>query len=92
MLTTLSTHALRSSARRWERLSVLLAGVARGVEASARLDAHAAVEATIGRDHQGLVAFNEQLLALEARLDHELDVLTVERLALDLAAKIARVA
>ena len=86
----------RSSSDRWRRLSVLLAMVERGVEASARLDAYTphrerghrgGRSAAIGAHHQGLTRFNDRLTVLETRIDHELDVLTAERLILDLARR-----
>jgi len=82
----------RTSADRWRRLSVLLAMIERGVEASARLDAYgprggAGRPSLIGKHHHGLARFNDRLTVLEARIDHELDRLTAERLIGDLARR-----
>jgi len=84
--------AVRRSSDRWTKLSVLLTSIERSVEASARMDAHMKVSGSIGATHEGLIAFDARLRLLERRIDRELDLLTVERLTLDLHAKQRRVA
>lgn len=69
---------------------MLLAAVERGVEASARLDVRGQ---WLGRgrppkvDGVDSVAFDTRLRLLEARVDQELDRLTVEQLMVDLSRK-----
>ncbi len=83
------TLALRLSSARWRQLSALLVAVERGVDASARLDAHQAH--AFGRPRVGPgLAFDRRLCRLEARIDYELDRLTAERLRLDLDEKQSR--
>lgn len=85
----------RRSATRWIKLSVLLAGLERGVEALARLDAHRDPPAhgpprrgrPSTRSQSGLLALDARMRLLEQRLEHELDLLTAERLTVDLAEK-----
>lgn len=88
---SVDSRTRRTSSDRWRRLSVLLSAVERGVEASARLDAYgprgAGRPSIIGKHHHGLARFNARLSVLERRVDHELDLLTAERLISDLARR-----
>lgn len=80
----------RRSAVRWQQVACLLRNLERGVEALARLEAH--TDNGLGRPAgiKSLVsmrALDHRLITLGARIDRELDRLTVERLRWDLAEK-----
>lgn len=95
-----TTHRVASI--RWLALSQLLAGLECGVEAASRLDAHdrsqddesvADTAHTIRQrktNRQRAARFEVRLLRLDQRMDREVNRLTVERLALDLAQRRAR--
>jgi len=75
---------VRSSAHRWRSLSRLLSALERVLEGTARLDAYAHAERTVGPD------ICARMDVIAARIDQEVDRLTAELLAEQLAEKIAR--
>jgi len=76
------------SRNRWTRMSAIVVNVNRLVEIAARLDAFS--QQPPGMSF--LRRFDEQMDKLEARVDHEISRLTVERMDADLARKRAKVA
>jgi len=84
---------IRASSERWETLGQLAAALERCVEANGRLDARAPERdprgrpAWVGAEHEGVRPILLRLDLLAARIDREVDRLTCERLAADLARR-----
>lgn len=77
---------LRSSCKRWVRLSALVVAVERCLEATARLDAHQEGKRVV--ELTTIIDVNNKIALAERSVDHELDRLTSELLIADYRRRI----